>query len=310
MSNETKGVIAAAASSTIFGLGFMFSRIALLAAEQWVVLAWRFVFAFLFLFLLWVFGFAKLNFKGKPWPKLLLLGLIDPVLYYMFESWGLLLTSAGFTAVMVALVPIISLLMGVVLLREYPRLMQTVWSVISVAGVVVIAMIGSSMGTVTLLGVFALIGTITLGSLLTVLSRKLAEQFTAFERTFALFALAAVYYLGSAVVQAKGDFTPLLQPLHDPKLMMTLVAMGVGASALGYLLYNYSLSYLSVARTTVFLNLTTVVSILAGVVFLHEPFTWVQTICVGVMFVGLYGVNRYAEPTPPKGAAADADKAV
>ena len=51
---------------------------------------------------------------------------------------------------------------------------------------------------------------------------------------------------------------------------------------------------MTVARETVFANLTTAVSVFAGVLFLREPFTWFGALCCLVIFVGLYGVQRTA----------------
>lgn len=300
LSNETKALIAVCFSSTIFGFGFMFFRIALLAAEQWVVLAWRFGLAFLVLLLAWVFRIGKLNLKGKPWGKLLLLGVLDPLLYYMLESWGLSLTNVTITAVMVALMPIVSLCFAAVMLKEYPKLKQTICALLSIAGVIVISLVGGSMGTVTVGGILVLLGAIVTAALFTVLSRQFADQFSAFERTFMLFLVTAVYFVGEALIRSRGDYTALLQPLHDPTLLLSLLYLGVLGSAIAYYLYNYMLGYLSVVRATVFSNWTTVVSIFTGIVFLQEPFSIVQIIGSVVILVGLYGVNRFAADDPAR----------
>ncbi|MBQ4505615.1 MAG: EamA family transporter, partial [Firmicutes bacterium] len=39
-------------------------------------------------------------------------------------------------------------------------------------------------------------------------------------------------------------------------------------------------------------NITTVISILAGVIFLKEPFTLRQAIASLIILIGVYGVNR------------------
>ena len=54
----------------------------------------------------------------------------------------------------------------------------------------------------------------------------------------------------------------------------------------------YSLTRLSVARATVFANLTTTVSVLAGAMVLHEPLTVGGAVCCVLRLVGIYGVQR------------------
>ena len=58
-----------------------------------------------------------------------------------------------------------------------------------------------------------------------------------------------------------------------------------------FLLLNYANTYLPVAKTTAFSNVTTVVSVIAGAVFLGEKITPV-TVVSGVMIIaGVMGVQ-------------------
>ena len=294
LSNEWKGMLFAFLCNTIFGFSFMFSRIAFLAAEQWIVLAWRFGFTLVGLNLLCLFGLTKVRFKGKPWKKLLLLGICDPLLYYVCESWGIYLTNSSFSAVMIALMPIVSLSMAALILKEIPTFRQTLCAIISIAGVIIIAMVGNGLGTVNILGVLALIGAILTAAFFTVLCRQLAANFTAFERTYGVFSVASLYFIFSALVKARHDFSVLLQPLHDPMLFFSVAYLGLLGSIVAYLCYNLALNYLPVARVTVFSNWTTVMSIAVGMIFLHEPFTPIQLVGTVVILTGLYGVNRFA----------------
>ena len=64
---------------------------------------------------------------------------------------------------------------------------------------------------------------------------------------------------------------------------------------------NYALTHISVTITASFSNLTTVVSVLAGVLLLHEPFSILQVIAVALILLGVYGVNKLgARPDAPQ----------
>ena len=52
---------------------------------------------------------------------------------------------------------------------------------------------------------------------------------------------------------------------------------------------------LSVARETVFSNLTTAVSVFAGVALLGEPFSWLGLLFVLLILAGIWGVQRTAK---------------
>ena len=55
------------------------------------------VLAFLALNVVLLFGKAKISLKGKPLGSLLLLGFIQPVCYFIFETYGINSTSAAFS---------------------------------------------------------------------------------------------------------------------------------------------------------------------------------------------------------------------
>ena len=57
---------------------------------------------------------------------------------------------------------------------------------------------------------------------------------------------------------------------------------------------------MTVAQETVFSNLTTAVSVFAGVVILHEPFSWWGLLFCLLILVGIYGVQRMSPPEGTK----------
>lgn len=99
-----------------------------------MLLFWRFALAFVLLNLLRLTGRFPVRLRGrKLWP-VLLAGLFEPVLYFPCEQYGLKLTSTSFSGVMVALIPLCSLVYGAVFLHEKATWRQVVFSVLSVAG--------------------------------------------------------------------------------------------------------------------------------------------------------------------------------
>ena len=63
-----------------------------------------------------------------------------------------------------------------------------------------------------------------------------------------------------------------------------------------YLLANYSLAKLPVARSSIFGNVSTVVSILAGVIVMHDTFTPVTLLAAVLILTGVWGANASAKP--------------
>ena len=69
--------------------------------------------------------------------------------------------------------------------------------------------------------------------------------------------------------------------------------LGVGASVIGYSLFNYAVAEMPMANMTAMNNLVTVVSVAAGVLILKEPFSFKAAIAMLVVLIGIYGVQRF-----------------
>ena len=57
------------------------------------------------------------------------------------------------------------------------------------------------------------------------------------------------------------------------------------------MLLNYANTYLPVAKTTAFSNITTVVSVIAGIIFLDEKLSLASLISAVMIIVGVWGVQ-------------------
>lgn len=292
LSQEWRAMLAGMFCCTIFGFSFIFSRIAFAVAPLSVVLANRFFAAWLALSVMACSGRFSFRLRSKRWPRLLLLALFEPLIYFLCESWGVQLTNASFSAVMIALIPIFSLLFGTLFLHEKASLAQTLFALLSISGVILISLIGSNNGTVSLLGFLALLGAIAAAVGFNVISRWISDEFSPFERTYAAFTMGFIFFTFLALAENQGDIQALLQPWHTPNFVVPVLYLGLLSSATAYMLYNYALTYLTITRASIFANWTTVVSVCAGVVFLQEPFGPAQAAGCLMILVGLYGVNR------------------
>ena len=102
----------------------------------------------------------------------------------------------------------------------------------------------------------------------------------------------AVVFTAMAVFSVHGNPVLYFEPFEKPSYLLAVVFLAVCCSVIAYFLSSYVLTGLSVARATVFSNLTTAVSVFAGTVFLHEPFSVFGLICCIVILIGIYGVQR------------------
>ncbi len=285
-----------------FGFSFAFSKTALQLTSPAVLLAARFLVAFVVSNLLLLTGKFKVSFRGKPIGKLLLLGILDPLIYFYSEAYGILYTNSAFSGVMIALIPLAALLMGAFFLREHPTGMQVGFCLLSIVGVVLITLQNGADGVIRPLGVLLLIVSVLSAAGFTVLGRDLAQTFTPFERSYFIILLGVVVFIVIAVLQNLHQPAALLAPFAHPSFWLAIGYLGICCSVGSYFLMNYAVTYLTAARVAAFCNVTTVLSIFTGVVFMKEPFHLLSCVAAVMILIGIWGVQRGERkqaPSPP-----------
>lgn len=297
MSGEKKGIIAAITAYIIFGLSYLFSKMALAITDPIMLLFARFTLTFILLNLLVATRLLKLNLKGKKLAGPILLGILQPVLYFVLENYGIKYTTTSFTGMIAAISPVLTAIMGAIFLRERPNAKQWLGIIISIAGVMMVS-VKSTGGENTVLGCICLLAAYFLGSFYSLLVRRLTKEFTPFEVTYIMFTVGFVFFGGMAFVQNGANTLPIMgHALAQPEYIISVLFLGGLSSVVAYLLANYSLSKLPVAQSTIFSSITTIVSVLAGVIVMGDKFTVINLISFILILVGVWAVNHFAERT-------------
>ena len=287
-----KAIAAAIIGHSFWGLSFMASRIGLDTAPVVVLLSHRFLFAFLLMTLLCFTPLGGVHLRGKPLLPLLLLGLCEPVIYFFGEQYGILHSSTIFSGVMIALIPIASTLTAIPILGEKPTLRQFFYSLLSVGGVIGIGLLTHSSGSLDWIGLTALLVAVFSAVVYTLLNRGISGRYTPFERTYFMLGIGAVVFTLIAVISVRGDLAVYMRPLSDGRYLAAILFLAGCCSVISYFLSSYILTRLTVARATVFANLTTAISVFAGAVFLHEPFSPAGLLFCAAILIGIYGVQH------------------
>lgn len=293
MEKSAKATIAALIGYSIYGFSFLFSKTAFDLASPAVLLSIRFTVAFLVLNMFLLAGKMKISLKGKPVVKLLAMGFIQPVIYFICESHGISMTSASFSGVMIGLVPVAGLIFGVLFLKERCSVFQIFCTVMSVIGVALTTTGG--FGTVSLPGFLLLLGAVLSTTTFTVLSRSIAEEFSPFERTYVMTALGSVSFTVAALIENRGDSSAWTVPLSSPGFWVSVLYLSLLSSVVAFLLINYALNHLSVGRTLIFSNFTSVISVLAGIFILGDTFAPLQLIGIVIIILSVFGVSYRKE---------------
>lgn len=289
--------IAAIIYSLIFGLSFMFTKQALDNMPPILLLSYRFLAAALVLTVLALFRIIKLDYKKKPLGKLFLLTFFQPIAYFTFETIGIKLTSSSEAGIMIALIPVVVTVLAAVFLKERVTFFQLVFIISSVAGVIfIVLMSGDLTMDGHMAGIAALMGAVLSAGVYNILSRKLSDDFTPVELTFAMMWTGAIVFniiaLTSFIID--NNLEQYTASLFSADNVIPILYLGVLSSVCAFLMINYVLSKLSASVSSVFNNLTTVISIIAGVLIRNETFYWYQMAGSILIILGVWGTNHFA----------------
>jgi drug/metabolite transporter (DMT)-like permease len=285
---------AATAAAVIFGFSFLFTKDALDYLNTFQLMGLRFFTAALVLSLLKITGIIKVNIRLSTIKALLVVAFFQPVLYFICETMGVDLTSASESGIIISLVPIAITVFAVILLKERLSLFQWVSVFVSVAGVILIIIPKSSAdGGKNLVGVLFLLGAVLSAGLYNVYSRKVSSSYTPAEITFVMMWVGAIIFNFIGIIDAvmHGNLRGFISALANPHVLADISYLGILSSIGAFFLLNYSLSKIEASKTAVFMNITPVVSVLAGIFIRGERFYMLQCMGAAIVLLGLWGVN-------------------
>lgn len=291
----SKGVLAAITVYTIWGFTFLASSLAQRTASPMVLLMYRFDIASLLMLLPVIFGRKKLKLKGRKLRSPLLMGLCEPCVYFLGEQYGLKNTNSSISGIFISIIPLVSMALTAVVLGEKPGKKQWLFAAVSIMGIIAISVFSSGAGgSITAKGVLWLLVAILTAGFYTLLNRiSSRENFGVYERTILMQLEGAVFFTAGSVLTNAGHLSALLSPLSEPSFMLSIIYLSVFASVLGYLLHNYALDHAPVANVSTLCGLVTIISVLAGVVILDEPFSFRCAVAMVVVLIGIRGVQKY-----------------
>lgn len=267
-------VFAGVLVSIIFGFSFLFTKNALDYLSPLTFLSYRFFIAFVFFLILLIFGVIKL--EKKPYWKLSILILFQPVLYFVFETYGVQKINSSEAGMIIALIPIVVNVLAVFMLKEKGDLFHYVAVGLGFLGIVLI--VGFNLSGGILIGRTFMFLAVLSGALYSIYSRKFSKQFSPVEITFFMMLAGAVFFTLISVL--KGEFEIKL----NVQTVSSGIYLGVLSSSVAFFLLNYMINRASPIVTTLFSNLTTVISVIAGVAFRNEH-VGLQQICGMILII-------------------------
>lgn len=238
-----------------------------------------------------LFAFGKFTkqlqaIERKDWKWLVLLSFCEPFAYFLAETYGLMATgSPTITALVIATIPLFSLLVGRVFFREKLSTRNITGILLTLPGAALMIFNGGSVsaehGWGILILMIAVLASVSYASLVKTLSdRYNSTTLTTYQ--FILGGLMFIPLLGTVDLRT---FDPAI--LIQPKIIAAVVSLAVLCSCCAFAFYVEAVTKIGMTRTVVFTALIPAVSAAVSFSIGLETFNLQQVLGIAIVIVGV-----------------------
>lgn len=228
----------------------------------------------------------------------IILGLTGVALFCACQNLGLVFTDAATTALIGAAIPVFTIGLAVPLLGERLRGSRLAGFLISMAGVAVIISIGSGGmgGIATATSLLPLASALSF-ALYNVAGRKAFGKYSAIRLVAGSTRYGLLFLLPATTIELERTSIHALD-LAD---VLLLLYLGVGCSAVAFILCGYGLSHIEAGHGAVYGNLKPVVGVALAVMVLGEPLGGSQVAGGLLVLLGIgVTLRRWGPMTGPR----------
>ncbi|MCF0126925.1 MAG: DMT family transporter [Pseudobutyrivibrio sp.] len=254
----------------VWGVTFTSSKILLQSFSSIELLFYRFLIAFFALCILY-----PKPFKWQGWDKelrFIIAGATGVTFYQYMENAALNNTYASNVSVIVAIAPLLTALFVWIATKGKEKLKSNfvLGFLVAIAGIAFIAFNGSRLQLSPLGDFFAVCCAIIWG-LYSVNGNMVASyKFNVLATTRRAFLYGILFLIPLMI---KDGFTFGVERFANPVNLLNMLFLGVVASGLCFVTWNYAISVLGSVKTTVYIYVSPVVTVVVSALVLHEKVT-------------------------------------
>lgn len=282
--SQMKGHMAALVTVFIWGTTFISTKILLRDFHPVEILLLRFIMGFLALYA--VYPKKMQRTKRKQELYFIFAGLTGVCLYYLLENIALTYTLAANVGIIVSVSPFFTAIFTHLFMKKEERLSKRflLGFVTAMVGISMISFQGSGISFDPKGDILALLAAVV-WSCYSILTRKISSfGYHTIQTTRRIFAYGILFMLPAVLLSGihiqMGD---ILKPMN----LGNLLFLGLGASAMCFVTWNFAVKVLGAVRTSSYIYLVPVITVVTSFLVLHEKITWISLI--GTVFT-LFGL--------------------
>lgn len=219
--------------------------------------------------------------KKKEWFYVVGGSFFSVVMHHYFLASGLSLTSASNTGLILGMGPVLTVIFATIILKRKPTKLQFSGFILGFIGVSFTVLAGNVGVNAINVGDFYILMAILAQALSFIVIKQAAETMDPRLFTGYMLVIGSVALFLISLWREPGGIVSLSNA--DYPLCLIFIFSAVIATGVGHMAYNYAVSKLGPAETSIFLNLNTFFSLIGAAVFLNETILFSHFI--GLIFI-------------------------
>lgn len=294
--NRDNKIYLAMLMATIFWAGaFIAGKIGMQEFSAYGLTFFRFLFATVLIFaLLWKREGDNWQLERSLWPITIVLGLIGMFGYHILFFTSLKFTTAVNASMIGATNPLVTTILAAIFLHEYLSMKRMGAIMLALMGVVLTVTNGDLSVLRNLsfnIGDLIMLGAVLCWATYGVISKQVMGKISPLKLTAYVFLVCLLLLVPFMIAEKIW--------LQIPEISMagwiSAIYMAIFPSFLGYLIQMISIQRIGASRTSIFINLVPVFSMVLASLILHETIGWFKVGTAGMIIGGVYLSTRLGQ---------------
>ena len=282
--NSTVGHLASLLTIIIWGTTFISTKILLVDFQPVEILFFRFLIGLAALLLVYPHRMKGTNKRQEL--TFAAAGFCGICMYYLLENIALTYTMASNVGVIISVAPFFTALLSHLFLKaEKPKANFYIGFAAAMAGISLISFNGSKLELNPAGDLLALLAAL-IWACYSVLTKKISGYgYHTILTTRRIFCYGILFMIPTLFLF---DFKLELARFANPVYLFNIVFLGLGASALCFVTWNFAVKVLGAIKTSIYIYMVPVITVITSVVVLHEEITVMAAVGTVLTLAGLF----------------------
>lgn len=281
----TTGHLSAFITIIIWGTTFISTKVLLRDFSPIEILFFRFLIGFITLFLIYPHKLKLTERKHELY--FIFAGLSGVTLYFLFENIALTYSLASNVGVIICIAPFFTAIFAHLFLDgENLRPQFFIGFIVAILGIVLISFNGNMVLNLNPLGDILAILAAIVWAIYSIITKKISDfHYNTIQATRRTFFYGLLFIIPTLFIF---DFKIGLNRFTEPINLFNILYLGLGASALCFVTWSFSVKIIGAVKTSVYIYMVPVITVVTSSIVLHEKITQLSLIGTALTLVGLF----------------------